>query len=643
MSPLRPLTQNDYGAGSQLEVAPHLISQRGFLHCENGLLNDDGSIYKRGGSAKFSGVALTNGLKGKFIWEGVMSVGRRTVIADSEILAVLSSDAPGAVPKAISAGGEGFPSLPLSAVYFQHMLFIGGGKIYGGSRKEVNYSAGTATATLGSAIVKGTATAWVANVDPGMLFRFAGQRVYVVKEVISNTELVLFEAFEGATATAAYTLKRLEQATAPYLARKFYAVAGERLLCGENDRFDFSEPNKPHLYQATIFPQETVVSNFHQLTEGVQMLGMRTIGVDKVLVFHTGGITTWSNLARSIVDGNGNSQHRQDVYSRDIILWGDIGIAGSRSTLIVPAIDNVYLIDGTSAPVPLADAILPLYRERLLEGYVPGGAFVSRETYFLPILDTGGIALEMLACRLDRPYEYRDKRLYPWTFLRGDGAKVAYGTVRHPMVSGELPRILAMAANDYVVDLLGFFEPDEGNSVDHTGESHAFDLVSRDIGEGEAILRWRKLQLFYELSPLPESEKEKEEEPTTEEPPPEGEEDGREPPAREVPPTRRALLSAELGTGIREEDTPDWDEVEWDYFEWAYADEGEFDLLEGAAPTNAGLAGIRAQNEWVWMCATRARYIRYRLACAEPVARLVIRGVTMWYAPPGENRHSRVS
>jgi hypothetical protein len=637
--PLRPLEQNDYGAGSQLEVAPHLISDRGFLDCENGLLADDGSVYKRGGSTEYAKHPL--GVNGKWIWEGVMDPGRRTVMASEAKFGVLGIDAPGGA--IISLGGTGFPSLPLSAVFFQHMLFIGGGTIYGGSKKEADYSTGTVTVTLGSAIVKGAGTVWAANVDAGMLFRIAGQRIYVVKEVVSNTELVLAEAFEGATAaTLAYTLKRLETASSPYLARKFYAVAGERLVAGENDRFDFSEPNKPHLWKATIYPQETVVENFHTLTGGVRMLGLATIGVDKILVFHTGGITNWSNLARSIVDGNGNSQHRQDVYSRDVVLWGQPGIAGTRSTLIVPAIDNVYLVDGTSAPVPIGDAVLPRYRERLLEGYVPGGAFVARETYFLPIIDTGGIPREVFACRLDKPYQYRNKTLYPWTFLVGDGAKIAYGTVRRPLAGGEKPRILGVTDQSLVAELLSWFEPEEANAVDHTGEVHTFVLVSRDLGVEEAIVRWRKLQLFYQLFPLPESEKEKEESEAPGPEPVEGVEED-QPAHREVPVTREALLSAEVGTGIQEEDVARWDGVSWDEFEWAYSDEGEFDLLEGGAPTNAGLAGIRAQNEWVWMTAVRARYVRYRLVSSEPVAKLVIRGVTMWYAPPGESRHSRVN
>jgi hypothetical protein len=261
--------QNDFGAGSQLEVAPHLIDPRGFNNCENGLLNDDGSVYKRGGSVAFG--AAKFGTAGKFVWEGQMSVGRRTLVANSEDFGVTAGDSPGTA--IVNLGGTGFPTLPGRAVFFQHMLFIDGGTIYGGSRKAADYTTGTVAVTKGSKVVTGTGTAWLANADAGMLLRLGATRIYVVSAVLSDTSLELFEAFEETTeAGHAYSLSRLGTASTPYLARASYAVAGERLIAMEGRRIDMSEPNKPHLYKATIFPQETVVENFHELPEGVTIL-----------------------------------------------------------------------------------------------------------------------------------------------------------------------------------------------------------------------------------------------------------------------------------------------------------------------------------------------------------------------------------
>lgn len=609
MSPLEKLEQADFGAGSQLEVAPHLISPTGFNNCENGLLNDDGTVYKRGGSSPYSSTSFG---VGKFVWEGEMSVGRRTVVSNGEDFGVTATDEPGTT--FINIFGQGFPTVPGSAVFFQHLLWLDGGWAYGGSRKPAGYNTGSITVTQGSGIVTGAGTAWGANVDPGTILTLGTPgRIYVVAQVNSDTEIELFEAYEGATASAqAYQLRQTVELGAPYLRRAHYAVAGERLIAMEGHRIDFSEPNKPHLYQATIFPQETVVQNFHELSEGVSILAGKTIGIDKLLVFHTGGITAYSNMAKSIVDGLGNSQHRIDIYSRDVVLWGSgAGIANSRATFIVPAIDNVYLVDGVSAPVPLGDAIIPRYRERLLEGMTPGGAFVIREHLVLPILDPAGAPVDLLVCRLDKPYTYRNKTLYPWSFQAGSGAALAYGTVRSPLVAGELPRGIAMAADGMLVDVLSWFTPGEANASDHDGTTHLFTFLTRDVGLGdEAIHRWRRLQLFYELWPV----------------------------AGSTP-----TISAELGTGVREAGLPLWDEVEWDEFEWAGPDDGEFELLEGQAPANAGVAGQLAQNEYVWMTNARARYVRYRFSSADPVAKLVLLGFMAFPAETGGIRHSRTT
>lgn len=609
--PLAVEGQNDFGAGSQLEVAAHLIATNGFRNCENALLDDDGSAYKRGGSVKFGAAAF--GTHGKAVWEGIMGPGRRTVVACETDFGVTATEAKGTA--IVNLGGPGFPQLPGTFTYFQHMLFISGGTIYGGSRKAADYGTGTIAVTQGSAVVKGSGTAWLANVDAGMLFRvaIAGSRMYVVKEVLSNTELVLAEGYENSGASGvAYTLKRLEEASAPYKSVQHYAVAGERLICMEGNRIDFSEPNKPHLYEAVIFPQETHVQNVHELPEGIKILGGFTTGVDKLIACHTGGITSISNMAKSIVDGLGNSQHRIDVYSRDVVLWGTgAGIAATGSTFIVPAVDNVYLVDGISAPKPLADAVLPRYRELLLEGLTPGGSWVTREQFFLPIVNASGIAEDLLICRLDKPFSFRNKTVYPWTFGAGAGALIGGAAVRHPREGADVPRVLGMAADGTFVELLSYFFPEEVNAFEHDGSVHQFTLLTRDIGVGdEAIHRWRKIQLFYEMSP---------------------EAMGEDP-----------RLSCEVGTGITEAGLPLWDEVDWDEFEWAVADDGQFRLLEGSAPPNAGLSGQFAQNEKTWLDNTRSRYVRYRFSSADPVSKLVLRGFMAFPASAG-NRHSRVS
>lgn len=608
MSPLVVDRQEDFGGGAQQAVAPHLIDARCFYTTMNGMLEDDGSVFKRGGSVKHTKAAFGTSLRS--VWEGNLIPGRRTLVASSSAFGVLAAND----EEVLNLGGVGFPTTPKPAVAYHNLLFIGGGVIYGGSRKTADYSTGTVTVTQGSATVTGSGTLWLANVDVGMLFRqnSAGQRIYIVKEVKSNTEIVLHEAYENVTAIGTtYTCKRLETASSPYVSSPIYAVAGDRLIAVVAPRtVKFSEPKKPHLYEATIFPQETKVKNEHELEEGVVITGAVGLGVDKLIVFHTGGTTSISNMAKSIVDGLGNSQHRIDIVSRDIVLWHQNGVAAYRQMLVVPAVDEVYLIDGVSSPVPLAGSILPRYRERLKEGLLPGLAVTLREHYLLPLIDTSGVPQDFLYCRLDRPFASNGKTYYPWGFLAGAGAAVTGLALRRPAEAGEAPRLLASCKDGYLLDALSWFEPEDQNAKDHDGSTPLFSLTLRDFSvKSNAIARWRKFELHYELWAL----------------------DATEP-----------LITCEVGTGVRKSGLPQWDEVKWDEFEWASDEETEFELLEEGAPPNAGDASELAQNEYVWLMKPEARHTRYRLQCADPVVKLVIRGIQLFAVQPGSARRSRI-
>ncbi len=607
MTPLVVDKQEDFGGGAQQSVAPHLIDPRCFYTANNGMLQDDGSVFKRGGSVKHTKAAFGTALRS--VWEGNLLPGRRTLVASSSAFGVLAAND----EEVLSLGGAGFPTVPKPAVAFHNLLFIGGGVIYGGSRKTADYSTGTVTVTNGSAVVTGAGTSWLANVDVGMLFRqnSAGQRIYVVKEVKSNTELILNEAYENVTAAGTgYTLKRLETASAPYISSSVYAVAGDRLIAVESPRkIKFSEPKKPHLYQATIMPQATVVNNEHELEEGVVITGAVGLGIDRLIVFHSGGTTSISNMAKSIVDGLGNSQHRIDIVSRDIVLWHQNGLAAYRQMLVVPALDEVYLIDGVSSPVPLASSILPRYRQRLKEGLIPGLAVTLREHYLLPLIDTSGVPQDFLYCRLDRPFSNRGQTFYPWSFLSGSGAAVTALAIRRP-VEAEAPRLLASCKDGYLIDALSWFEPEDQNATDHDGTVPLFSLTLRDFSvNNQAIARWRKVQLHYELWAL----------------------DSTSP-----------IVTCEVGTGVRKSGLPQWDEVKWDEFEWASDEETEYELLEEGAPPNAGDASELTQNEYVWLMKPEARHTRYRLQCADAVAKLVIRSIQLFAIQPGSARRSRI-
>ena len=104
-----------------------------------------------------------------------------------------------------------------------------------------------------------------------------------------------------------------------------------------------------------------------------------------------------------------------------------------------------------------------------------------------------------------------------------------------------------------------------------------------------------------------------------------------------------ALITAEIGTGIRKEIGALWDEVDWDEFFWAASDEEtQFELLEEGAPPNAGDMSALAQNAWVWYLNARARYARFRFQASAPVAKLTIRSLEIFVAQQGGVRQAKV-
>lgn len=604
--PLGTLRQEDFSAGEQRGVAPHLIDPRGLFAVGNGLLNDDGSIYKRGGSELVSNAPF--GVSLRYVWDGWLQPGRRTFLASNATFGTLAAD--GKTP--VVAGGSGY-IVPLPARALQGMLFVGGGMIYGGSRKAADYGAGSVTVTNGSATVEGAGTAWLANVDVGMLFRIPGEnRLYVVAAVPSNTQITLRDAYEGATAGGLpYTCKRLETASKPYKQAQLYAVVGHRLVLCNGNVMEFSEPKKPHQYQAKIAPLETVVDNRHEFEEGATIIAVESLGVDQALVFHTRGVTSVSNMALSIVDSLGASQHRIDKLSSDVVAWGPAGITGWRNALIVPALDNVYLMDGTSSPKPLSHSISKVYQRYVQEGFSPGGAWTYRDHYFLPILDAAGVPQDLLSCRVDRPVSSRGQTLFPWSTHSGSGAKVTAGAVRSTAAAGDIPAVYGSCFDGNVLNLASYFSPSAAVKNDHDGTASLFTVITRDFPAGDlAIGRFRRLRLLYEL---------------------------------EAAAGDNALITAEVGTGIRRELGAIWDEVSWDEFLWAASDEEtQFELLTGGAPPNGGDKSAYAQNAWVWYLKTRARYARFRFQASAPVAKLTIRSLEVFVAQTGGVRQAKV-
>lgn len=590
---------DDFSAGAQLDVAPQLIDRRGSRLIRNGLLNDDGSVYERGGTIQKTNARLPGGVR--FMWEGWLNPGRRTLLANDDDFYALGADD----ETPINLGGDGL-HLPRTARVVQDLLFIpsapgGIAKIWGGSRKAAPYSTGTITVTQGSKVVTGTGTAFLANVDPGMLLRRSGERVYVVASVDADDQLTLRDAYENATAAgAAYTLKALEQATTPYLTSTIYGAVADRLiLVEENNIVRFSPRSNPHAY---------ATNDFHELDEGLDITALEALGTD-LTVFSTQGYHLIRNMAYELVDPLGSLQQGEDHVNLDLVAWGQAGISSFRGALLVPALDGIYLVDGISQPVPISKGITPRYRDYVRLGYRPGAARVYRDHYMLPILATDGTWRDLLVCRLDRPTRIREQTYFPWTWFAGTGAALTSLVVRIPDSDGDIPGLLGGCVDGFVLDCSRYLEPGVDVKTDHDGSLHNLDIVFRAIATGPppSINRVRRMRAIYEL---------------------------------EADPVDAPVLSGFIGGGIRDVSVPEWGTMVWGDFVWESADTAEFEPVYGA--DGPGPTADADHDGYDYFAAVRCRYASPRLRSSGPVGKLTIRSVELFTASGGHVRHSKV-
>jgi hypothetical protein len=168
-----------------------------------------------------------------------------------------------------------------------------------------------------------------------------------------------------------------------------------------------------------------------------------------------------------------------EKISGDVILWGDPGIASWESVLVVPAIDDVYLLGADGQTQGISAAIRPLYRSYVKAGYQPGIAGVHRGHYFLPVLN-GTTLVDVLVCRLDRPAGEAGFR--PWTRWSGHAAGGAYAqrigaATRSPEFFG--------ISGQRVTDLTGCMDVTSSGTTDADATTAPFRVDSSDFGLGD--------------------------------------------------------------------------------------------------------------------------------------------------------------
>jgi hypothetical protein len=471
--------------------------------CVNGLVDDDRALFRRGGVAYLSNVLAAAELH--FLLDGNFPAGARTLacrhatanahrlLDDGSWQALTLAGIPR--PYSRVAGYRGIVAIPTSV--FGQVIFWGGAGL-------ADYGTGTIAYTSGSTTVVGTGTAFVANVEPGMLLTVpitGGDRVYgVVRAVTDNTHIELLDPM-WATATgitAAWKSSTLSPVGRPELggAQMYVTSAGNRLI--------FAAGSRAYHYAQTQGLEINAPTDYHELPPPARILGADAIG-DVAVLFATSGVWAIRNLFLDLTDATGELQQPQELLWKDLILWGDPGIVGlSRyagvlgwsGQLIAPCMDDVFMLGVESAPIPLSRSIRTLYRAYVQAGYQPGGASVYRGHYVLPILDRAApsAAIDTLVCRIDQ----RDARgqLRPaWTRLGGQARMRVFVTRAR---EGEAPKLLG-AMGDRVYDQSGIFDPVAGNKADANGTVHNLDVTFNDI-EPASRSTVQKVRMHYELT-----------------------------------------------------------------------------------------------------------------------------------------------
>jgi hypothetical protein len=578
--PLAQLAQLDYSAGMWRSVARNLIPENGAWDILNGLLDEDGSVYRRGGPQYLSTGAFGSSLR--FLWDGFLVPGRRTLIASTAAYGVLdASEAP------LSLGGTGM-SAPKRAVEVAGMLFIGGGQMYGGSRKTADYTTGTVSVTNGSKTVTGSGVTWNTLVDSGMLLRIGSGRYYVVESFDSTTQLTLRDAYEGTTASGqVYALSRL--GTAPRVS-DIYAVAANRLFSLEGSKAYFSAVLKPQSFTPT--------TDVHTLPGGANAVGAAPIG-NELLIFTTNGLWLLAGIEQDIVDEVGNPQHQLRQVNPELLLLSHEGIANYRGAVVAPCADGIWLVDGVSTPELLTRSITQLWRYYVAQGYRTGLATVSRSHYYLPILDpvAGGVE-DVLVCRLDRPTGSPIGTAYPWTHMDGYVRKLGNFAVRSGgSDAARKPELIATSTGSdaRVAKCSSFFEPTAAVKNDPDGSTHLLDITYRDIptADGFSQNTVRRVRLRYELED-----------------------------AASDNPTIRGYY--------RSEESPppgsEWGAFEWGAGEWSAIPEDVFLGMTnpGDAPEDKG------DHPFVWHINKHLRFFRPRFKSSGPAAKLKLRSMELF-------------
>jgi hypothetical protein len=460
--------QENYGAGIYRGRSAPADS---VFDAVNALVNDEGLLFRRGGSTYYSasdaGSTLTR--LDALYYQGI-NAPRVTMHGGTSFYAMN-----GTTPVVIGTITQ--PGRPASLGGMAVFPIAAGGRLvyYAGSLKTATYQAGTISTTADSAVVTGAGTAFLANVDAGMMMRHSGDRLMIpVKSVDSDTQLTLVSPWPSTQSTAI-----------------FLSFSGlPRLLVALGNRIYESKPGDAFTIDA--FDMHA----YHELPSNAEITGIEGVG-DQALVFTTAGVWRLNNLSLDIVDDYGNVSQQVELVSGDIVLWGDLGVASWAGNVVAPALDDIYLIGPDGGLQTLTDAIRPLYRSYVAAGYSPGRATVRRGHLFLPVLN-GTTVVDELVCRLDRPFQTPSGRVFrPWTRWAGHGAAVGRATMA---ASGSAPKLLGIKGQRVLDMTTSLNATGSTQDADATTPVFTVDTVDFDTGPGIRPNTTEKVRAVYETT-----------------------------------------------------------------------------------------------------------------------------------------------
>jgi hypothetical protein len=452
------------------------------------LVNDEGALFKRGGSSFFS--ASDAGSTLVQVYDAYVQAGQRTLALSGSNVYALNGTTP------VNLGAAGFSATQMRAEGIAGTIVAGssaGVAFYGGSLKTSAYSTGTASVTAGSKTVTGSGTTWTGNVDVGMLIMFTGGgSMGVVASVDSTTQVTLRDNWGGATvAGVTYSLAAIQGPIAIANAHVAAVSTVPRLFVTQNNRAYYTQTGNP-------FAVNTA-TDYIELPESSIITGAVGLG-STVVLFTTAGAWAIENAELSPVDDFGNIQWAQTQINPNLLLWGEPGIAAYGQELIVPAVDDVFRLSPSGGVEVLSWGIRPILRSYVNAGYQPGLAVTIRGHYILPVVN-GSTLIDVLVCRLDRPYVVSVRpRIwgYPWTRWSGGAGSLSYAV--RVGSSSRSPKLLGLQAQR-ITDLTSVFDATASNSQDADGTNVTCSVTTRDFptSDGYQAATVARMRSVYEL------------------------------------------------------------------------------------------------------------------------------------------------